>query len=287
MSYAVVTPARNEAASLPALAASLDAQTVRPLRWVVVDNGSTDDTLAVARALEAERPWLRTIHVAGEAVPTRGGPVAKAFGAGIDALDGAGDVVVKVDGDVTFDPDYFEGLLAAFDADATLGIAGGSCWELEDGTWVERHVTGDRVRGASRAYRRVCLEQVLPLENRTGWDGIDELKAVSRGWRTQSIRELRFYHHRPEGLRDASSRRRNFEAGRSSWYAGYRPSYLLLRALFNARKNPAALAMLAGYAASALRREPRCADERARDYIRGEQRLRNVPLRIREALGKR
>ncbi len=287
LSYAVVTPARNEAAALPRLAASLDEQTVAPSAWVVVDNGSDDETLAVARALAAERPWTSVLEVPGESVPTRGGPVARAFTAGIDALEGEPDVIVKVDADISFEPDYFERLLAEFAADESLGIAGGTCWEEEDGAWVERHVTGDRVRGASRAYRRACLLQVLPLEQRAGWDGIDELKAAARGWRTESIRSLRFYHHRLTSARDASRRRRLIETGRSNYYAGYRPSYLVFRALFKARREPVAVVMIWGYLQAALRREPRCADAEARAYIRRQQSLRRLPLRAKEALGKR
>jgi poly-beta-1,6-N-acetyl-D-glucosamine synthase len=287
LSYAVVTPARNEASALPRLAASLDDQSVAPSAWVVVDNGSDDGTLAVARALAADRPWTSVVEEPGEAVPTRGGPVARAFMAGIAALEGEPDVIVKVDADISFEPDYFERLLAEFAADDSLGIAGGACWEQEDGEWVERHVTGDRVRGASRAYRRACLLQVLPLEQRAGWDGIDELKAAARGWRTESIRSLRFYHHRLTSARDASRRRRLLETGRSNYYAGYRPSYLVFRALFKARREPVAVVMIWGYLQAALRREPRCADPEARAYVRRQQSLRRLPLRAREALGKR
>jgi glycosyltransferase involved in cell wall biosynthesis len=287
LTYALVTPARNEAAALPRLAAALDGQTVEPLAWVVVDNGSDDATLEVARALAAARPWMRVLEEPGEQVPTRGGPVARAFMAGIAAVEGEPDVIVKVDADISFEPGYFEQLLAAFAADESLGIAGGTCWEEEGGEWVERHVTGDRVRGASRAYRRACLEQVLPLEQRAGWDGIDELKAAARGWQTRSIRSLRFYHHRTTSARDASRRRRLIETGRSNWYAGYRPSYLVLRALFKARREPVAVVMIWGYLSAALRREPRCADVEARAYIRRQQSMRRLPLRAREALGRR
>ena len=287
LTYAVVTPARNEADGLPRLAEALRLQTTAPLAWVIVDNGSDDDTLVVARAIAAELPWTSVLEEPGETVPTRGGPVARAFMAGIAALEAEPDVIVKVDADISFDPDYFEQLLAAFSADEALGIAGGTCWEQEDGEWVERHVTGDRVRGASRAYRRACLEQVLPLEQRAGWDGIDELKAVARGWSTRSLRSLRFYHHRTTSARDASRRRRLLETGRSNWYAGYRPSYLVLRALFKARREPVALVMIWGYLSAAARREPRCVDVEARAYVRREQSLRRLPLRVREAVGRR
>lgn len=287
MRYAVVTPARNEAGNLRRLAACLRAQHVQPARWVIVDNGSTDDTQAVGLELAADDPTVRVRLSPGEAVATRGGPVARAFMDGLRELDEPVDVVVKLDADVTFEPGFFPGLLAEFERDARLGIAGGTCYELESGEWRPRHVTGTRVRGATRAYRRECLDGLLPLDDLPGWDGIDELKAAARGWRTASFTHLRFDHHRRVGDRDASRRARLLQVGRATYYTGYRPSYLLMRALFKATREPMALAMIAGYAAAAARREPRLRDPLVRAQIRDGQRLRVLPLRAREALGRR
>jgi glycosyltransferase involved in cell wall biosynthesis len=287
LTYAVVTPARNEADNLRRLAGCMDAQTARPSTWLIVDNGSTDDTLEVARELAAERNWARVVVVAGEALPTRGGPVARAFSAGVDQLEDTPDLVIKVDADVSFSEDYFEQLVARFAADPGLGIAGGTCYELEDGEWKPRFVTGNRVRGASRAYRWRCYQDVLPLENRPGWDGIDEMRAAARGWRSASFGELAFFHHRLVGRRDQSRWRRLFEVGRAAHYTGYRPTYLVLRSLFKARREPAALALVGGYVTAAVRREPRSEDETAREYLRRQQSLRVVPIRAREALGRR
>jgi glycosyltransferase involved in cell wall biosynthesis len=286
LTYAVVTPARNEADNLRRLARCMDEQTLRPECWLIVDNGSVDDTLAVARELAGQRPWARALVAPGEALPTRGGPVAKAFSAGVGELELEPDIVVKVDADVSFAADYFEQILARFAADPTLGIAGGVCYELEDGEWKPRFATGNRVRGAQRAYRWRCYQDVLPLENRPGWDGIDEMHAAARGWHTGSISDLRFYHHRKVGERDRSRRRQLYETGMANYYGGYRPSYLVLRALYRARREPAALALIAGYATAAFQRQPRCADPVALGYLRREQSWRRLPMRVREALGR-
>jgi biofilm PGA synthesis N-glycosyltransferase PgaC len=286
LTYAVITPARNEAANLPRLARALGAQTVRPLEWLLVDNESTDDTAAVAREL----PYgpTRIVVAAGQRVPTRGAPVALALMVGFEALGSdLPDVVVKLDADTSMAPEYFERLLAEFEADPRLGIASGTCYELEDGDWVARHATGGSVRGASRAYRRECLGDVLPLEARTGWDGIDELKAAGKGWRTTSFAHLRFDHHRPLGGRDNRRPQQPFEMGRTAHFSGYRFYYLALSAAFRARRNPAELAMIAGYVSAAVRREPRCSDPAAIAAARSQQGLRELPLRVREALGKR
>jgi cellulose synthase/poly-beta-1,6-N-acetylglucosamine synthase-like glycosyltransferase len=227
------------------------------------------------------------------AVPDRAGPtraeaIVRAVQTGFDALPERSDLVVKLDADVTFEPEYFARLLSAFAADPTLGIASGTCYELSDGAWRQRHVTGDHVWGAARAYRRECLADILPLEPRLGWDGIDEVKAAARGWRTRTLLDLPFYHHRPEGAREGRRRRHAWaRSGRAAHYLHYRVGYLVLRALHQARRDPAALALLWGFASAATRREPRCEDAFVRAYIRRQQGLRELPLRMREALGRR
>jgi biofilm PGA synthesis N-glycosyltransferase PgaC len=287
LTYALVTPARDEADNLRRLGASLLAQTVLPCEWVVVDNGSADETPDVVAGLAAGRPWIRFLRVRGDAAARPGAPVVRAFHSGLAALSSAPDVVVKLDADVSFEPDYFERLLAAFAADPRLGIAGGRCDELEGGVWSERRVTAGHVRGAARAYRWDCLQDVLPLEEGMGWDGIDGLKATARGWKTGLVPGLAFRHHRAVGERDGARRARWLAQGRGSWAMGYRPAYLVVRTLFRARRDPAALAMLWGYAAAALRRAPRLADPAARAELRRRQSLRSLPLRAREALGRR
>ena len=283
--YALVTPVRNEAENLLRLAESVLAQTVLPERWVIVDNGSTDDTPARARSLAESHPWIELLSIPGEPEPERGAPIVRAFTAGLEALPDRPDVVVKLDADVSFPPDHFERLLARFAADPALGIASGICLERDGDGWRARHSTRGHVRGAVRAYRSRCLDAVLPLEPRMGWDGIDELKAATLGWRTATIAEIPFFHHRPLGGREPATRMWRRQ-GEMAHYLGYRPSYLVARALYRALREPSAVAMLAGYAASALRRRPRYEDAAVRAWLRREQSLRRLPARVREALGR-
>jgi biofilm PGA synthesis N-glycosyltransferase PgaC len=284
--YAAITPARNEAANLVRLAAALAAQTQLPAVWVIVDNGSTDETRAVAGRLARDHAWVRVLAIpAGR--QTRGGPIVRAFHAGLAELESSPDVVVKIDADVSMPPDHFEKLLAAFAADPRLGIASGTCFEREGGDWRERHMTGTTVWGCCRAYRAACLEQLLPLDEHMGWDGIDALKAELRGWRSGRELDLTFFHHRPEGDRDGARGSAYAAQGRAAHYLGYRPSYLVLRALHRARAEPAALAMIGGYAAAAVRRMPRCADPEVIAHLRAEPRVRLLRARIREAAGGR
>ncbi len=290
MTYAVVTPAHNEAANLARLLASLAAQTLPPERWVIVENGSTDGTLEVATKLQEAHPWIDVRSRPSSGPADRGAPIVHAIHEGIDTLDRddvAFDVVVVVDGDVTFPTDYFETLVSRFEEDARLGMASGTCYEQVHGVWQERHVTGDHVWGASRAYRREVLPIVMPLEPRMGWDGIDQIKANVAGWRTATFKDLPFYHHRPEGSRDGTGLKARINQGRASHYMGYRLSYLLLRTLFALRKDPSAPGLLVGYSLEAAARRGRCPDPGVRRYVRTQQSATVWRRRLSEARGRR
>jgi hypothetical protein len=182
------------------------------------------------------------------------------------------------------EPDYFERLLDAFSREPSLGMASGSGYELEGSAWRQIVTTRTAVWGATRAYRRECLEAVAPLEEHMGWDGIDELKARMRGWTTRTLLDLPFQHHRREGERDGARGLRGWSArGRAAHYMGYRAWFLGLRSLYHARRDPAALAMIWGFSSAGLRRAPRCADASVRQFLRSEQTLRGLSSRRRRA----
>lgn len=286
LTYGVVTAARNEVENLARLAAALAVQTVAPTEWIVVENGSTDGTLELAEELARTHSWIRVLSIPGAATATRGAPIVRALQAGIRAISPEIDIVVNVDADISFEPDYFNLILNAFVSDPQLGIASGSAYEEDpDGTWTQRFVTGGTVWGATRAYRRRCLDDVLPFEERHGWDGIDQLKARSRGWSTRTLLELPFRHHRPEGARDGSNWAHWLACGDTSHFMRYRPWYLLLRVAHQTRHDRAAIGMLAGYAAAVARRRRQLSDPKAVARLRDDQRFRNIALRRREALG--
>jgi glycosyltransferase involved in cell wall biosynthesis len=285
LSYAVVTPVRNEEANLSRLGACLGDQTAQPVAWVIVETGSDDQTPIVAARLAARSDRVKVISLTDVEAPSEA-VVVKALQLGIAALREPVDVVVNVDADISFDSGYFEVLLGRFADDPRLGIASGACAEESDGNWRVRPVTGDHVWGASRAYRAACLAEVSPLEERLGWDGIDAFKAKARGWRTTTFDDLVFRHHRPEGRRNghwAGWKAR----GKAAHFMGYRPGFLVLRALHHARRDPLALGIIHGWAVAALRREARCSDPAVRALVRRQQRLRELPARAGEALGRR
>jgi len=286
LSYAIVTPVRDEGDGLARLAADVVEQTVEPLAWVIVDTGSRDATVEVARRLAGEIPWVTAVSCDSRAAE-RGGPIVRAFVAGIDAISASSltpDVVVKLDGDLGLGRDYFARQLKAFADDARLGISSGVCHELRGDRWVPFWGTRDHVWGAARAYRAECLAAVRPLPERQGWDEIDALKARLLGWKTGVVADLLFKHYRREGERDGQWRRWA-DKGASAYYMGYRPSYLVARTLYRARREPSALIMLLAYAKAAIARSQRLPDESVRRSLREQQRLRVLGARMREARG--
>jgi poly-beta-1,6-N-acetyl-D-glucosamine synthase len=286
LTYAVVTPARDEAENLARLGESLAEQAVAPLAWIIVDDGSTDGTGEVVRALAKAHPWIRLVTAPPSARIERGGKIVRAFQVGLEKLEATPDVVVKVDADVSFPADYFQRVLDAFELDPRLGMASGSACELRNGVWEERHMTAGSLWGAARAYRWECLQAVRPLEERMGWDGIDALKANLNEWETRIVPGLHFRHYRVEGERDGRRSLAWTAQGRASYYMGYRFSYLVVRSLHYTRRELAALAMITGYLGALVRREPRCDDELVRQALRERQRLRSLPTRAIEALGR-
>jgi glycosyltransferase involved in cell wall biosynthesis len=280
--YAAVTPARNERERLPRLFESLAGQTVRPSAWVIAENGSTDGTAAFADGLAAEHDWIGVVHTEAGARYDRGGTYMRAFHAGVAALPIVPDVLVKLDADVSFDATFFESIVEAFAGDPSLGITSGSCWEPSGSSWRQRPIVGDHVWGPTRSYRWPQLSEIFPLEEALGYAQVDEAKAQLLGWTTRTLHELPFRHHRPEGQGEGSRLRAWFSEGQASHYMAYRPSYLLARTLYRAVRDPAAVAIPAGYVAAALRREPQCRDLAVLRAIRSRQRLRWI---VRRALG--
>ena len=285
----MITPARDEAARLVALAPTVIAQTSRPAAWVIVDDGSTDATSEVVAALAREHPWITLVP--GGPRPgalsdgRREGRDLLALMEGIRALPAPAELLVKLDADVTLPPEYFERVTAAFAADPRLGIASGSRHEVVDGEWRRINLTGTAVEAQCRTYRRGCWESLQPLDPCLGWDGMDEARAIVAGWRTRVIEDLGFRHHRPMGRRDGRRFRARAAEGIAAHYMGYRPSYLALRAFWHTRRDPFAPFMLWGWAGAVLQRRPRCDDHAARAYVRRQQSARRLAQRFREARG--
>lgn len=228
--YVVISPVKNEAEFIELTIESMIHQTIKPSLWIIVNDGSSDATESIVRKYTDQYAWIKIINRPGEVVRKRGKGVVEAFYAGFDTLDQEYDFIVKLDGDVSFDPDYFESLLRAFAVDPQLGIAGGGLYEKVDGVNWRMNTAEYHVRGATKVYRRGCFEAIGGLSPSMGWDGIDEWKALSMGWKVRSFLNLKFMHYRYTGA--ATGHLKSFyEEGYGAYRMGYHPLFLLARGL--------------------------------------------------------
>lgn len=277
----IISPVRNEAAHIERMAAAVAAQTRPPMAWVVVDDGSTDDTLALLRRLEHELDFLQ-VH----ARPLETEPVVdrlaiaaapRAFNYGLQM---AGELdfthVVKLDGDIELPPDYFERLLERFAADPELGMAAGNLIEPRGGRMVLLPIPSTHIHGALKCYTRACFDAIGGVQTRLGWDTIDETYARMRGFRTQNFADIVAIHHRPHASADGTLRGRA-RHGQCAYIAHFPPVWIALRSLKIARSHPVGISGLAffyGYVRAAARRVEQVPDREFRRFARRELRRR-------------
>lgn len=274
--YVVITPVRNEAGRFPRTIDSMVAQTRRPLRWVIVDDGSGDGTGQLADAAAQRHDWIRVLHRADRGRRLSGAGVMDAFHEGCALVaDLAWDYLVKLDGDLAFPPDYFARCLEHFERDPCLGIGGGViCRRMERGLVVEApDDPAFHVRGATKIYRRACWEEIGGLIRLPGWDTVDELMANMRGWRTRTFPELMVEQLKETG--SADGRWQNWvKNGLANYVARYHPLFMLAKCLRRFLRCPwsgSALALGWGYLSGYLERFPRVEDPAFRQFVWRQQ----------------
>lgn len=279
--YAVITPARDEEDNLPNTIESLAGQTIRPTEWVIVDDGSTDRTGEIADAAAAKHSWIKVIHRANRGYRKAGGGVMEAVYEGFDALECRDwDFVVKLDGDLYFESDYFERCFDEFEKDPKLGVGGGVIYHVFDGREeVEKHPMF-HVRGATKIYRRACWQDIEPLIVAPGWDTMDEVKANMTGWTSRSFPDVRLRQYRFTG--DADGQFKTFiKNGRANYITGYHPLFMMVKCVTRIFRKPyvvAAVGLFYGFFGSYFTSTKQIEDRALIRYLRKQQ-MRRLFLR--------
>lgn len=283
----VVSPVRNEADHLELVAQAVERQTRRPDLWVLVEDESTDGTAEILARLSERIDFMRVIAAPPKQVPTRVkdrlamAAAPRAFNRGLESTDWRSFThVAKLDGDIELPSDYFERLLAQFERDPRLGLAGG-VWAERDprggGDWKAQPIPLEHhVMGSLKCYSLACFQAIGGMQERLGWDTIDQTYARMRGFRTRSFPELVARHHRAWGSADGTLRGRA-RHGQCAYVVHYPLPWVALRSLKVARARPRGLsgaAFLYGYLRSAARRIPRVEDQEFRTFVRRELRQR-------------
>jgi biofilm PGA synthesis N-glycosyltransferase PgaC len=279
--YVIVTPARDEERYVEATIKSVSGQTILPSEWVIVDDGSTDNTGKIMDQYAVQFPWMNVVHRPNRGYRKSGGGVMEAFYEGYNALRCRDwEFVVKLDGDLTFSPDYFERCFEHFSTQPRLGIGGGEIYHSRCGELQLEENPRFHVRGATKIYRKDCWEAIGGLWAAPGWDTIDEVKANMLGWKTYSFPELRLLHHRFTGSAEGLLRDR-VKHGMACYVSGYHPLFVLAKCVARLVQKPyviGAAAILYGFLKGHLTRTPRVSDVRMVGYLRTQQLRRLVGL---------
>ena len=272
--YVVITPVRDEEANLRFTIESMIQQTIRPTEWMIVNDGSTDATGSIIDEFAGLHQWIRAVHRTNRGFRKAGGGVVEAFNDGYQALKTKDwEFVVKFDGDLSFDSNYFEKCFAHFHRDPKLGVGGGGIYHLIDGRERLEESPSFHVRGATKIYRQSCWEAIGGLWPAPGWDTMDEVKANHLGWTTRNFPELRLIHHRLTGTSEGIWNGL-IKNGRANYICGYHPLFMLgkcVRRLFTPPYVVGSLALFIGFASGYIKRIPQFNDPPAIAYLRQQQ----------------
>jgi len=274
--YVVITPVRDEAAYIKYTIESMISQTILPLEWVIVNDGSRDNTGVIVERYVEKYPWIKVLHLPDRGFRKSGGGVIEAFYKGYNFLKFKDwDFIVKLDGDLSFNPDYFEKCFIQFAQNPNLGIGGGLVCILRDNK-LKADSAGDpkfHVRGATKIYRRACWEQIGPLAKAPGWDTIDEVKANMQGWETRTFEDLKLIQHKRTGAADGFWRTW-FKNGRANYIAGYHPLFMFLKCAKRIFQKPyfiTSMGLFYGYVSGYLEKIPQVDDRALINYLRKQQ----------------
>jgi glycosyltransferase involved in cell wall biosynthesis len=272
--YVVISPVRDEEAYLRFTIESMIAQTIRPAEWIIVNDGSTDSTAAIIDEYAAQHSWIRAVHRGNRGFRKAGGGVVEAFNDGYLALNTDDwQFIVKMDGDLTFEPDYFEKCLNNFHRDPRLGIGGGVICYIENGAKRIEFCPEFHVRGATKIYRRECWDAIGGFWPAPGWDTMDEVKANMLSWGTRSFPDLHLQHHRYTGTADGiwAGMVKN---GRANYVCGYHPLFMLVKCLMRLPKRPyfiGSVGLLYGFLSGYLKHIPQVNDVQTIGFLRRQQ----------------
>jgi poly-beta-1,6-N-acetyl-D-glucosamine synthase len=274
--YVLITPARDEAKFIEKTIQSVVAQTVLPLKWVIVSDGSTDGTDDIISRYASQHPWIELVRMPERRERSFAGKV-HAFNAGYARVrDLEYEAIGSMDGDISFEERYFSFLLAKLAEDPRLGLVGTPFKDGSNAMYDYRFVNPEHVSGACQLFRRQCFEDVggyIPI--RAG--GIDYVAVISarmKGWKTRTFTEQVSLHHRKMGTAEKGMLAARFAQGKKDYTFGNHPLWEGFRAVYQMSRTPLVVGgvlVMLGYLWALLRHADRPIPMETVAFIRREQ----------------
>ena len=277
--YLLISPCRDEAQYLRRTLDSVAAQSVQPALWVVVDDGSTDETSAILEDYVTRLPYLRVVKRDDRGRRQVGPGVIEAFYAGLETVCLEDfDYICKLDMDLDLPARYFELLMERMESNPRIGTTSGKPWFVhpQRGTLVPE-ICGDEMSvGMTKFYRVACFKEIGGFVRQVMWDGIDCHRCRMLGWIAESrdLEPIRFIHLRPQGASQKGIWTGRVRAGFGQYFMGTSPYYYVAVAFYRLPAHPAvigSIAMLWGYFSSWFKALPRYNDPEFRRFLRSYQ----------------
>lgn len=287
--YALITPARNEEQFIERVIRSVIAQTLRPVAWVIVSDGSTDRTDEIVQRFAEEHPWIELLRMPEHRDRTFAAK-ATCVNQAYERLKSRDfDLVGNLDADITFEAGYYQFLVDKFAELPKLGVAGTPFVENpdrpQDHSYAHQFADLQHVSGACQMFRRQCFEEIGGYARIKG-GGIDWVAVTTarmKGWKTRTFLEMTCRHHRKMGTAERPPLVARFRHGREDYYLGGHPLWQLLRGILQMRTRPfvlGGLSLIFGYFWAMASRVERPVSRELMAFHRAEQiaRLRKMLL---------
>ena len=272
--YMLISPARNEASFIEKTLQSVVAQTVRPARWVIVSDGSTDGTDDIVARYAERHPWIELVRMPERRERHFAGKVI-AFNAGYERVRHLDyDAIGSLDADISFDEGYFAYLLQKLAGNPALGLVGTPF--RESTTYDYRFVSIEHVSGACQLFRRSCFEDIggyVPVKG-GGIDHVAVITARMKGWQTRTFTDKVCQHHRQIGSAERGVLMARFKVGALDYALGAHPAWEVFRTLYQMSRPPlllGGLMIVSGYVWSWIRGAERPVSRELVEFRRREQ----------------
>jgi len=272
--YVIITPVRNEGELFERTIKTVIEQSILPTQWVIVNDGSTDGTGELAERYANGHRWISVLHRSDRGFRSPGTGVIQAFYDGYRILGSRDwDFLVKLDGDLCLERNYFERCLENFRQRPKLGIGGGVLYGVENGVRTIESNPRFHVRGATKIYKRECWEAIGGVMTAPGWDTLDEVKANMLGWETASFNDIQVLHEKPTGSADGTWRNA-VKCGLANYISGYHPIFMFSKCLKRSINKPylvESLGLLWGFVGGYVKGIAQVQDPPLIHYLRQQQ----------------
>jgi poly-beta-1,6-N-acetyl-D-glucosamine synthase len=264
--YVVISPVKDEGLYVERTIQSVLGQSLRPRRWILVDDGSRDATPQIIARYVEQCSWITNLSLARDGERKPGSAVISAFRAGYELIKNDHfDFVVKLDCDLEIPEKYFETLIGKFQADPKLGIASGIYVEEHRQAWKPVKMPKYHAAGCSKMVRAECFREIGGFIPNRGWDTVDEIRAQATGWKTCHFEDIALRHLKSEGT-GIGFRRTNLMLGQIYYLTGGGTLFFLFKCLhrliFGRPIVLGGITMLVGFLQAYLKGEPKLVSDR-------------------------